>query len=77
MSKEKKICLAAIRREMQTQYQYESREKRNKIFETLYYGWRQQEKRRGRHSAYLTEIWKRGWVSQKDAEKLREYIGVT
>ena len=76
MREEKRVYLAAIRREMQNRYQYESREKRNHAFEVLYHGWRQQEKRQGRSIPYLTDIWKRGWVSERDANKIRNYIGL-
>lgn len=76
MREEKRVYLAAIRREMQNRYQYESREKRNHAFEVLYHGWRQQEKRRGRFSQFFTTIWRRGWVNENDAIKLRNYIGL-
>lgn len=76
MKKEKHIYLAAIRRELQAQYQYESREQRNHAFEVLYHGWRQKGVRRGRNYQIFNNAWKRGWVSQRDAADLREYIGL-
>ena len=76
MRKDKIVCLAAIRRELQERYQYESREKRNHAFEVLYYGWRRRWSRRGRNSTIFTLAWQRGWISKKDAADFREYIGL-
>jgi len=77
MKKENIVCLAAIRRELQAQYQYESREKRNWAFQTLFLGWRQKGIRHGRNGAIFSIMWKRGWVAQNDARDLREYIGLS
>ena len=74
--KEKHIYLAAIRRDLQAQYHYESREKRNKAFEILFSGWRQKGIRHGRQATYFSVMWKRGWITQKDAIDLRKYIGL-
>ena len=76
MRKNKRVYLAAIRRELQARYQYASREKRNHAFEVLYHGWRQKGIRRGRDYELYRIAWKRGWLAQKDAEDLREYIGL-
>ena len=76
MRKENRIYLAAIRRELQARYQYESREKRNWAFEVLYHGWRQQGIRHGRNHTFYVLAWKRGWLSQKDADSFRKYIGL-
>ena len=76
MKKEKHIYLAAIRRELQAQYRYESREKRNHAFEVLYYGWRRRWSRRGRNSTFFTLAWQRAWLNKIDADDLREYIGL-
>ena len=32
--------------------------------------------RRGRKGSYFTYMWKRGWLSPKDADELRKYIGL-
>ena len=77
MNKEKRVYLAAIRRELQAQYRYESREKRNWAFEILFHGWRQEGIRHGRKSPFFTVVWKRGWITQKDAGDLRKYIGLS
>ena len=77
MNKEKHIYLAAIRRELQTQYQYESREKRNWAFKILFLGWRQKGIRHGRKGPYFTFVWHRGWIAPKDARDLRKYIGLS
>ena len=77
MKKENRIYLAAIRRELQAQYQYESREKRNWAFKTLYLGWKQKGIRHGRNATIFYFMWKRGWIAQKDAGDLREYIGLS
>ena len=77
MRKENRIYLAAIRRELQAQYKYESREKRNSAFEVLFHGWRQKGIRHGRLGPYFSVMWKRGWVTQKDARSLRKYIGLS
>ena len=76
MKKDKRVYLAAIRRELQAQYQYESREKRNHAFEVLFHGWRQKGIRHGHNSQFYTCAWKRGWIAEKDAADLREYIGL-
>ena len=70
------MYLAAIRRELQARYQYDSREKRNHAFEVLYYGWRQKGIRHGRNYEFYSVAWKRGWLAPKDAADLREYIGL-
>ncbi len=75
--KEKRVYLAAIRRDLQAQYQYESREKRNWAFEVLYHGWRQKCIRNGRQNPFFSVIWKRGWVAKRDARSLRKYIGLS
>ena len=77
MKKENIVCLAAIRRELQAQYQYESREKRNWAFKTLYLGWKQKGIRHGRNATIFYFMWKRGWVAQKDARSIRKYIGLS
>ena len=76
MKRKNRVYLAAIRREMQNRYRYESRKKRNSAFKVLYYGWRQQCRRRGRNSQFFTYAWKRAWLSIKDADDLRKYIGL-
>lgn len=49
---------------------------RIRSFKTLYDGWRQQGRRHGRASATFTVMWNRGWLSPKDADDLRKYIGL-
>lgn len=45
-------------------------------FKTLYDCWRQQGMRSGRNTQFYTTAWKRGWISKRDAEDLRKYIGL-
>ena len=45
-------------------------------FKILYDGWRQQGIRAGRKSQFYSMAWKRGWISTKDADSLRKYIGI-
>ena len=45
-------------------------------FKILYDGWRQQGMRAGRNGQFYSVAWKRGWLAQKDADSLREYIGL-
>ncbi len=77
MRKDKIVCLAAIRREMQEQYRYKDRKERNHAFEVLYHGWRQQGIRHGRNHQFYVIAWSRGWLALKDAHLLQQYIGLT
>ena len=70
------VYLAAIRREMQARFRYASRKKRNEAFEILYHGWRRQGIRQGRKSQVFTVAWKRGWLSKREADDFRKYIGL-
>ena len=45
-------------------------------FEVLYHGWRWEGIRNGRNTQFFTVAWKRGWLSQKDADVFRKYIGI-
>ena len=45
-------------------------------FEILYHGWRRQGIRHGRNSQIYTVAWRRGWLSPKDADDFRKYIGL-
>ena len=76
MKKKNIVCLAAIRRQLQERFRYESREKRNSAFEILYHGWRQQGIRHGRNYQFYVVAWKRGWLAYKDADDFRKYIGL-
>ena len=76
MIKKKRIYLAAIRRDMQKRFLYETRKKRNEAFHILFNGWRQQGIRHGGNSQFYTCAWKRGWLASKDALDLRKYIGL-
>ena len=76
MKKDMRVYLAAIRRELQERFQYASREKRNHAFEVLYHGWRQKGIRHGRNYEFYGASWRRGWIAEKDAADLREYIGL-
>lgn len=46
-------------------------------FKTLYDGWRRQGMRHGRDGSTFSVMWKRGWLSTKDADDLRKYIGLS
>ena len=46
-------------------------------FKILYDGWRRQGMRQKKHPAsFYTQAWRRGWISEKDADSLRIYIGI-
>lgn len=45
-------------------------------FEILYHGWAQQSVRHGRNKQFFSVAWNRGWLSKKDADDLRKYIGI-
>ena len=48
-----------------------------KKFKVLYDGWRAKGLRLKTHSTtFYTDAWNRGWLSKKDADSLRKYIGV-
>ena len=47
-------------------------------FKILYYCWRVQGLRNKVHSApFYTKAWKRGYLAPKDANDLRQYIGLS
>ena len=70
--KKKVFILADILPETQQRFPHINLNK----FITLYDGWRAQCIRHGRNSPFFTVAWKRGWLSQKDAEEFRKYIGL-
>ena len=45
-------------------------------FSILYDGWRQQGTRHGRNKQFYSVAWERGWLSIRDADDLRKYIGL-
>ena len=46
-----------------------------KKFKTLYDDWRQKELRAKLHAAsFYTKAWKRGWLSQADFVRFRDYV---
>jgi len=45
-------------------------------FKILFDGWRIQSMRHGRKSPFFSVAWKRGWLSEKDADEFRKYIGL-
>jgi len=49
-----------------------------KKFKILYDCWRAKGLRNKTHShTHYTTVWIRGWMSHKDADSLRQYIGLT
>ena len=70
--KEKVYILAEILTETQARFPHITLSK----FKTLYDGWRAQGVRHGRNTQFYTTAWKRGWISKKDANSLRKYIGL-
>ena len=43
--------------------------------EVLYNSWRQSELRAKRHSGFFySDAWKRGWLSQTDFNRFRDYV---
>ena len=77
MNGNKRVYLAAIRRDLMNQYHYESRKKRNQAFEILYHGWRRKCVRHGQNTQFFTVSWQRGWIGKRFAKDLREYIGLS
>ena len=71
--KEKVYILGDVLPETQRRYPHINLRK----FKTLYDGWRQQGMRCGRHGQTFSAMWKRGWLSKRDADDLRNYIGLT
>ena len=48
--------------------------KMQRQFKTLYYGWRQKELRDKVHTGFFyTKAWQRGWLSQADFVRFRDY----
>ena len=46
-----------------------------KKFKTIYDDWRQKELRAKIHSGFFyTKAWKRGWLSQADYNRFRDYV---
>ena len=74
MKKENKVyILADIFAETQARYPHIDLRR----MKTLYDGWRTKGLRKKIHSPFFySEAWKRGWLSGKDADSLREYIGL-
>ena len=70
--KEKVDLQLAIFAETQQKFPHINWEK----FEVLYHGWTQQGTRHGRNKQFFSVAWKRGWLSQRDADDLRKYIGI-
>ena len=72
MKVKNRVYLAAIRRRMQAIYHYENR---NEAFATFWYGWAHRRMRRTKcHSAFFSQMWKRGWIRKNFAEDLWFYI---
>ena len=46
-------------------------------FEVLYSGWRRQGIRHGRNAQFFSVAWERGWLSTRDADDFRKYIGLS
>ena len=74
MNKENKVyILADIFAETQARYPHIDLRR----MKTLYDGWRAKGLRQKTHSPFFySDAWKRGWLSKKDADSLREYIGL-
>ena len=70
--KEKVWILADILQETQAKYPHVDL----KGMDKLYHGWRTQSVRHGRNKQFFSVAWKRGWLSPKDADDFREYIGL-
>lgn len=72
MKKENKIDLDVIRTELQKRMNYKNP---FRAFRILYDGWRAEGLRHKYHTAaYYTAVWKRGWLSTKEANMLCDYI---
>jgi hypothetical protein len=70
--KQKVYILAEILTETQKQYPHIDLRR----FRLLYDGWRAQGMRHGRHSQFYTVAWQRGWLSEREADDFRKYIGI-
>jgi len=72
MKEENRVYLAAIRRDMQSRFQFENR---NYAFLTLWYGWVHQRMRLYKiaHNTFANK-WKRGYINKREAKDFWNYI---
>ena len=69
MREEKKISLDALRGSLQSHLHYDDPEF---AFEVLLYGWC---KRRGHSTNWLSDVKRRGWLTQSSARDFASYCG--
>jgi len=73
MKEENKVWLwANIFEETQKRFPHVNMRK----FKVLFHGWTRQNVRRGHFPQHFYDIWKRGWLSKRDADDFRKYIGL-
>ena len=72
MNEDKRVYLAAIRREMQRRFNFKNR---NDAFITFWYGWVHQCMRRFKisHNTFANK-WKRGYINKREAKDFWNYI---
>ena len=74
MKKEKKVMITSALTLLQERDPAWKHPKMQQQFKTLFQGWRQAELRAKRHTGYFYSIsWKRGWLSQDDFVRFRDY----
>lgn len=71
MRKEHKIALGVLHKRLNLQAGYEFSQFQ---WQSLIYAWCAERRRKGHH-AKPCEIFKKGWLSKKDAVSLSEYAG--
>ena len=74
MNSEKKVLITSALTLLQERDPEWKKAKMCQQFKILYQGWRQAELRAHRHTrAYYTRAWNRGWLSQADFVRFRNY----
>ena len=75
MKSEKKVLIISALNNLQLRDPDWKQPAMVKKFKTLYDDWRQKELRAKLHAAsFYTKAWKRGWLSQADFVRFRDYV---
>lgn len=75
MKSEKKVMICSALNALQERDPDWKRPEVARRFKSLYEGWRQKELRAKQHAAsFYTLSWKRGWMSQADFVRFRDYV---
>ena len=74
MKEEKKIPISGVLALLKLRDPQWKDAKMEPKFKILYDGWRQAEMRKyNRNTQFFTDAWKRGWLSEADYYRFREY----